>query len=228
MARRAARARPGTTVVDLGAGTGKLTRAARADRRARDRGRAARRRCARSSRRRCPASEVLAGSAEELPLADGSADAVVAASAFHWFDTERALAGDPPRARPGRRARDARQRPRPLRPAPAADPGDRRPLPARRSDEILGWIAESSTRARCSARSRTFVDHVRAAVRRRGPRRADRDGHRTSRGCPDDERAEVLARGPRQLGEAQPESPFPFRYRTRARRVCRAVTATTL
>ena len=32
---------------------------------------------------------------------------------------------------------------------------------------------------------------------------------------PDDERADVLARV-RALGEAQPETPFPFRYRTSA------------
>jgi hypothetical protein len=39
---------------------------------------------------------------------------------------------------------------------------------------------------------------------------------------PEDERAEVLARL-RALGEAQAESPFPFRYRTEAR-VCYAVS----
>jgi len=43
---------------------------------------------------------------------------------------------------------------------------------------------------------------------------------------PDGERARVLA-DIRAVGEAQPDSPFPFRYRTEAR-VCRAVTVTTL
>jgi ubiquinone/menaquinone biosynthesis C-methylase UbiE len=38
-----------------------------------------------------PEVAVLAGSAEELPLPDGSADAITAASAFHWFDLDRAL-----------------------------------------------------------------------------------------------------------------------------------------
>jgi SAM-dependent methyltransferase len=39
----------------------------------------------------CPGAEALAGSAEEIPLADASVDAVFAAECFHWFDGERAL-----------------------------------------------------------------------------------------------------------------------------------------
>lgn len=38
-----------------------------------------------------PQAELLAGTAEELPLADRSVDAVVAGQAFHWFDPARAL-----------------------------------------------------------------------------------------------------------------------------------------
>jgi SAM-dependent methyltransferase len=41
---------------------------------------------------RCPEARVLAGSAEEIPVADDSADAVFAAESFHWFDRERAPA----------------------------------------------------------------------------------------------------------------------------------------
>lgn len=41
--------------------------------------------------RNCPTITVLDGVAEEIPLADASADAVVAAQAFHWFEADRAL-----------------------------------------------------------------------------------------------------------------------------------------
>lgn len=81
---------PDARVVDLAAGTGKLTgallpsgaqviavepvgamRAALAE--------------------GCPGAEVLDGTAEAMPLASESVDAVVVAQAFHWFDGERAL-----------------------------------------------------------------------------------------------------------------------------------------
>jgi SAM-dependent methyltransferase len=42
-------------------------------------------------RHRAPAAEPLAGTAEGIPLPDASADAVLAAQSFHWFDGERAL-----------------------------------------------------------------------------------------------------------------------------------------
>jgi SAM-dependent methyltransferase len=77
-----------TRVLDLGAGTGKLTRELLrlgldvvaveplADMRA-----------------RIPtAATVLDGAAEAIPLADASVDAVVAGQAFHWFEREHALA----------------------------------------------------------------------------------------------------------------------------------------
>jgi SAM-dependent methyltransferase len=80
-----------STVLDLGAGTGKLTRllVTTFDRVvAVEPAEAMRRQLATLSRE----AEVLAGSAEEIPLADASVDAVFAAEAFHWFDGERAVA----------------------------------------------------------------------------------------------------------------------------------------
>lgn len=80
----------GARVADVGAGTGKLTRALAsagfgvvaveplAGMRAALASAAPR------------GVEVLAGTAEALPLADASVDAVTAADAFHWFDVERA------------------------------------------------------------------------------------------------------------------------------------------
>jgi SAM-dependent methyltransferase len=40
---------------------------------------------------RHPQAEVVAGRAEDIPLAEGSVDAVFVAAAFHWFDAEAAL-----------------------------------------------------------------------------------------------------------------------------------------
>ena len=78
-------------VVDIAAGTGKLTRTLAqiagtlvaiepdADLRA-------------VLTRELPAVTVLDGTAEALPLPDASADVACAGQAFHWFDVERALA----------------------------------------------------------------------------------------------------------------------------------------
>ena len=74
------------TVLELGAGTGKLTRllAATFERviavEPED-----------AMRRRLAGAEVLDGAAEAIPLDDGSVDAVFAAEAFHKFDGERAV-----------------------------------------------------------------------------------------------------------------------------------------
>jgi SAM-dependent methyltransferase len=80
-----------STVLDLGAGTGKLTRLlVRTYERvvAVEPAEAMRRLLAEA----CPEARALPGSAEEVPLADASVDAVFAAESFHWFDGGRALA----------------------------------------------------------------------------------------------------------------------------------------
>lgn len=82
---------PTSTVLDLGAGTGKLTRLlapTRAALVAVEPVDAMRRRLAAA----LPDARVLAGTAEEIPLADASVDAVVAGTAFHWFRGEQAVA----------------------------------------------------------------------------------------------------------------------------------------
>jgi ubiquinone/menaquinone biosynthesis C-methylase UbiE len=82
--------RPGARVLDIGAGTGKLTRPLL------ERGlhvvavepvdgmRA-------TLERTAPTADVRAGQAEALPLAAGEVDAVVAGQAFHWFANPAAL-----------------------------------------------------------------------------------------------------------------------------------------
>ena len=106
--------RPGARVLDLAAGTGKLTRAlvpTGAQVVAVEPVDSMRAKIVQS----LPTVEVLSGTAEAIPLADGSVDAVAVGQAFHWFRGDRALAEIRRVLRPGGRlgliwnARDERE-----------------------------------------------------------------------------------------------------------------------
>jgi SAM-dependent methyltransferase len=82
---------PGRVVVDLAAGTGKLTRALRglgAELVAIEPVAGMREQLEHA----VPGIEVLDGTAEGMPLADASVNAVLVAQAFHWFDVPAAAA----------------------------------------------------------------------------------------------------------------------------------------
>ena len=91
---------PGRAVLDLAAGTGKLTRLllpTSADLVAIEPVDAMRDRLLRA----CPGVEAIAGTAESIPRADASVDAVTVAQAFHWFEPGPALAEIARVLRPG-------------------------------------------------------------------------------------------------------------------------------
>lgn len=82
--------RQGRTVLDLGAGTGKLTRAlvaTGADVIAIEPGDAMRAELVRA----VPEAQAVRGAAEDIPLPDASLDAITVGQAFHWFRHDEAL-----------------------------------------------------------------------------------------------------------------------------------------
>ena len=128
---------PGTDVVDLAAGTGKLTRrllelgatvvAVEPVPGMRDQLAAV-----------LPSVEVLDGTAEAIPVPDAAADVVTIAQAFHWFDAPAALA----------------EVARVLR------PGGRLALLWNERDEATPWVAEMSRIIRWHERTVSRYQHV--------------------------------------------------------------------
>jgi SAM-dependent methyltransferase len=108
---------PSATVLDLGAGTGKLTRtlAARYARVVAVEPLASMRAIL---QRELPAVEAHAGRAEEMPLADASVDAVFCGQSAHWFATDDAVAEIARVLRPGGVVVAAWNRADPDRPSP--------------------------------------------------------------------------------------------------------------
>lgn len=177
-----------TDVVDLAAGTGKLTEGLLAlDLRVTavepDAGMLA------ELRRRHPGVRALDGTAEHIPLPDGQVDAVLAGQAFHWFDLGPALSEI----------------------ARVLKPGGRVVALWNEDDHSVPWVAEFAGLRRTSV-SRTGMSSDPAAFEHEafGPftRQTFRHGHRRTAGTllatvathshliviEEDERAGVLAR----------------------------------
>ena len=130
--------RAGTTVLDLAAGTGKLTRrlielGATVHAVEPVAGMRAQLTSAVGN-----AAEVVDGTAEEIPLSDASVDVVTVAQAFHWFDAPAALT----------------EIARVLR------PGGRMAILWNERDEATPWVAEMSRLIRWHERTVSRYQHV--------------------------------------------------------------------
>ena len=99
---QALRIGPGATVVDLAAGTGKLT-CRPAPHRARVLAVEPVAGMREVLREAVPWVEIFEGTAEQMPFPDGSVDAVTVGQAFHWFRGDEALAEIDRLLRPGGR-----------------------------------------------------------------------------------------------------------------------------
>jgi ubiquinone/menaquinone biosynthesis C-methylase UbiE len=163
-----------------------------------------------------PGVELLAGSAEQLPLEDASVDAATAAAAFHWFELDRALPELHRVLRPG---------------GGLAVVGNHRaleqPLQAAVQEIIGGYVpAESELERWRPELEASGLFGALESIERTFEQELDAEGlvERVNTisyvaRLPEAERLRVLA-DVRALGEAQPTKTFPFRYRSDAF-VCR-------
>jgi SAM-dependent methyltransferase len=153
--------------------------------------------------------DARAGTAEELPLEDGSADAITVAAAMHWFDVDRAAEEFVRVLKPGGGVAvigPGRDLDQPIQRAVQAAIGDYLP----EFSEIAGW-RDAVTRNGRFRLAETHEVPFEQLLDAEGL--AERIGTISYIArLPDDERNKVLATV-RALGEQQPQSPFPFRYR---------------
>ena len=161
---------PGRRVVDLAAGTGKLTRLLAPAGRRPHRGRARCRACARRSAPWCPASRSSATTAEQLAFRDASLDAVTVAQAFHWFDHDRAIAELARVAPAGRSGRARLERARPQRRVGRRGVGDHGPRREARAVARPRRLERQRVHATCPASGRCTPPSS-ATSRRSRPRR---------------------------------------------------------
>ena len=164
---------PGRRVLDLAAGTGKLTRqlvALGASVVAVEPGDAMRS----LLERVVPEAEALAGSAEAIPLDDASVDAITVGQAYHWFRPEEALAEMHRVLRPGGAMallwnqwydadplqREIDELLEPLRPPPAAQQEESDGRRALEASQLFGPIDERVFRHRRALNADKLVEWV--------------------------------------------------------------------
>lgn len=198
---------PEATVLDLGAGTGKLTRvlvrryahvvaveplpAMRTE-----------------LERQVPAAEALDGRAEAIPLADGSVDAVFVAQAFHWFANDEAVAEIARVLRPGGVLALLWNEASELAPSPLPDAYERRLAGLRPSEERESdWIQKALASGPFGELRSGGVEHEQRSARETVLANAASVSWVASR--PDEERRRALA----ELAELLPEGEYRFPIR---------------